>query len=227
METLKRIRTMRGLNQVDLAKASGVSQNTISEIETGRREARPATLRKLANALDIEIADFFEEADRPKAPAPPSSEPTLFNGVLDEERRANEIDRWLAYATLRAGAWEEQAEKEESALFQDWQTATEFDSEVAREHAELTRIVDDDLWGLIGEGILDAERERLAAQLIAAVNELWAAYKKVNTRALAVVNSMAEAVSNTTTLAHARQAAQQRAADGESIVEDINRRRSA
>lgn len=61
METVKRIRTMRGMNQVDLSEASGVSQNTISEIETGRRKARPATLGKLARALGVDIADFFDE----------------------------------------------------------------------------------------------------------------------------------------------------------------------
>ena len=64
---------MRGLNQVDLARASGVAQNTISEIETGRREARPATLGKLAKALNVEIAAFFEEeAPSPKDRAPGS-----------------------------------------------------------------------------------------------------------------------------------------------------------
>jgi transcriptional regulator with XRE-family HTH domain len=66
LETVKRIRTMRGMNQVDLAEASGVSQNTISEIETGRREARPATLGKLARALGVDIADFFDEPTYPK-----------------------------------------------------------------------------------------------------------------------------------------------------------------
>ncbi len=66
METVKRIRTMRGMNQVDLAEASGVSQNTISEIETGRRKARPATLGKLARALGVDIADFFDEPTYPK-----------------------------------------------------------------------------------------------------------------------------------------------------------------
>ena len=59
MEAVRRIRTMRGMNQVDLAKASGVAQNTISEIELGKREARPGTLKKLADALDVEIADLF------------------------------------------------------------------------------------------------------------------------------------------------------------------------
>ena len=66
METVKRIRTMRGMNQIDLAEASGVSQNTISEIETGRRKARPATLGKLARALGVDIADFFDEPTYPK-----------------------------------------------------------------------------------------------------------------------------------------------------------------
>jgi transcriptional regulator with XRE-family HTH domain len=86
LEALRRVRTMRGMNQVDLARASGVAQNTISEIELGKREARPATLRKLARALDVEIADFFEAADRPKVPAPYSQQLTL-NGELEEERR--------------------------------------------------------------------------------------------------------------------------------------------
>ena len=82
METVKRIRTMRGMNQVDLAKASGVAQNTISEIELGKREARPATLKKLADALGVEIVDLFEEA-HPLAQAPP--EPQA------QERREPEV----------------------------------------------------------------------------------------------------------------------------------------
>jgi transcriptional regulator with XRE-family HTH domain len=80
LETVKRIRTMRGMNQVDLARASGVAQNTISEIETGRREARPGTLAKLAKALNVEIADFFEEVERPKA----LSEPLSFRRWLED-----------------------------------------------------------------------------------------------------------------------------------------------
>ena len=67
MEALRHIRTMRGMNQVDLAKASGVAQNTISEIELGKRKARPATLKKLADALEVEISDLLGEAARPKA----------------------------------------------------------------------------------------------------------------------------------------------------------------
>ncbi len=110
METLRRIRTMRGMNQVDLAKASGVAQNTISEIELGKREARPATLRKLARALDVEIADLFEEADRPKVSAPSSQQLTL-NGELEEERRLRYLRGLRAFVHGLAGRWEQDPPK--------------------------------------------------------------------------------------------------------------------
>jgi transcriptional regulator with XRE-family HTH domain len=121
LEAVRRIRTMRGMNQVDLAKASGVAQNTISEIELGKREARPGTLKKLADALDVEIADLFED-DHPLGAAPPSPQPTL-NGALEEERReALEIlfdnlrihltgpaDRWIHEAESGPSFWSEDA----------------------------------------------------------------------------------------------------------------------
>jgi transcriptional regulator with XRE-family HTH domain len=96
---------MRGMNQVDLAKASGVAQNTISEIELGKREARPATLRKLAKALDVEIAHFFEEADRPKV-LPPSSQQLTLNGELEEERRLRYLRALRAFVHNLAERWE-------------------------------------------------------------------------------------------------------------------------
>ncbi len=70
MEELKRLRRSKGLTQQELANHSGVSQYTITEVETGRREPRPSTLRKLAKALDVEVADFFREPEAPKVLAP-------------------------------------------------------------------------------------------------------------------------------------------------------------
>jgi transcriptional regulator with XRE-family HTH domain len=61
LEALRRVRTMRGMSQVELAEASGVAQNTISEIELGKREARPGTLRKLAGALGVSLKELEEE----------------------------------------------------------------------------------------------------------------------------------------------------------------------
>ncbi len=75
MDTLKEIRRQKGLSQKDLADESGVGQDTISGIESGRHEPRPSTLRKLAAALDVEVADFFREPVRPLAEAPEPGQP--------------------------------------------------------------------------------------------------------------------------------------------------------
>jgi transcriptional regulator with XRE-family HTH domain len=70
VETLREFRRRRGWSQKDLADESGVGQDTISGIESGRHEPRPSTLRKLADALDVEVADFFREPALPLAEAP-------------------------------------------------------------------------------------------------------------------------------------------------------------
>lgn len=78
-DRIKDERRHQGLSQKDLGGISGVNQDTISGIESGRHEPRPSTLRKLAHALGIEVADFFREPALPKVDASPSPE--------DEERR--------------------------------------------------------------------------------------------------------------------------------------------
>lgn len=70
METLRELRRRRGLSQKDLAKKSGIGQDSISGIESGRHEARPSTLRRLAEALGVEVEDLFRESEAPKAIAP-------------------------------------------------------------------------------------------------------------------------------------------------------------
>ena len=84
MKQLVRLRRLRGFSQRALAEESGVSPATIYELENGRREPNPSTLRKLAGALGVEVADLLGE-ERPKATAPPS-QATLFNSEAEEER---------------------------------------------------------------------------------------------------------------------------------------------
>jgi transcriptional regulator with XRE-family HTH domain len=64
------MRREKGLSQQELADLAGVGQDSISAIETGKHEPHPRTLRKLANALDVEVADFFREPAFPLAEAP-------------------------------------------------------------------------------------------------------------------------------------------------------------
>jgi transcriptional regulator with XRE-family HTH domain len=83
VDTVKEIRRRKGWSQKDLAEESGVGQDTISGIESGRHEPRPSTLRKLADALDVEVADFFREPAVPLADALPPSGPLNKDEILD------------------------------------------------------------------------------------------------------------------------------------------------
>jgi transcriptional regulator with XRE-family HTH domain len=69
MKTLRRLRTERGLSQAKLAARAELDPSTVNQIERGAREASPATLRKLADALNVSIADLLEDPS-PKAQAP-------------------------------------------------------------------------------------------------------------------------------------------------------------
>jgi transcriptional regulator with XRE-family HTH domain len=85
VDVLKELRRRRGWSQRELAEESGVGQDTVSGIESGRHEPRPSTLRKLAAALDVEVADFFREPALPKVEPPPLSE-SLSGGGAEQER---------------------------------------------------------------------------------------------------------------------------------------------
>lgn len=75
MDALRELRRRKGWNQRELAKHAGVGQDTISGIEAGRHEPRPSTLKKLADALGVEIPELYgEPAPRPKEIAPLSLE---------------------------------------------------------------------------------------------------------------------------------------------------------
>lgn len=54
-ESLKKIRKLKGLTQVDLAKKAGITQTSYSQIENGLNKPRKETLERIARALDIPI----------------------------------------------------------------------------------------------------------------------------------------------------------------------------
>jgi transcriptional regulator with XRE-family HTH domain len=91
MESVRRMRREKGLSQQELAELAGVGQDSISAIETGKHEPHPRTLRKLAKALDVEVADFFKEP-APLAKAPREAGPSLLDKALDAARQDEEKD---------------------------------------------------------------------------------------------------------------------------------------
>ena len=51
---LRQLRREQVLSQRDLSQITGIAHDSISQLETGKREAQPRTIRKLAEALGVE-----------------------------------------------------------------------------------------------------------------------------------------------------------------------------
>ncbi len=84
---VRRLREERGWSQAKLAAGADMAVSGISQIETGVRSPSAATLRKLARAFGVEVADLF-----PKAQAPLQ---------LDLEERGGASERYYtAYEAL-------------------------------------------------------------------------------------------------------------------------------
>lgn len=57
---LKQLRKKKGLSQLDLEIESGINRAEISRIENGLNNIEFLTIVRLANALDIQIHEFFK-----------------------------------------------------------------------------------------------------------------------------------------------------------------------
>lgn len=68
-EKLRRAREQAAYSLRELADASGVSAGTIWQLETGRRPARPSSIRKLALALGMAPTELSAEPETGKAAA--------------------------------------------------------------------------------------------------------------------------------------------------------------
>jgi len=58
--SLKELRAQRAWSQEDLALEAGVARDTVKQIENGKGRSQEKTLRKLAAALGIELAELAE-----------------------------------------------------------------------------------------------------------------------------------------------------------------------
>jgi transcriptional regulator with XRE-family HTH domain len=68
-QRLKQIRTQRGLSQRELASRAGLTNGTISLIETDKTSPSVASLKSLLDAIPVSMAEFFgsiEDNDLPK-----------------------------------------------------------------------------------------------------------------------------------------------------------------
>lgn len=58
MNRIKAIRLEKEIMQKDLAQAAGVSSAFVHDLENGNRNARPATMRRIAEALGCTVDDL-------------------------------------------------------------------------------------------------------------------------------------------------------------------------
>lgn len=86
-ERIRSLRKKRKLTQIGLSEISGISQQAISNIESGRNAPSESTLRMLAAALNCTIDDFYNDKPVKKE-----------IGLSDDERELLHIYRQLNQA---------------------------------------------------------------------------------------------------------------------------------
>ncbi len=105
MLEVKRLRQEREWNQTELAYHAGLAPSVISQIENGKRDPTARTLRKLAEALSVEVADLFPK----KAQAPlPLDSPA--DGAGDPIEAAKMIRALASTAAELASVWNQDVE---------------------------------------------------------------------------------------------------------------------
>lgn len=57
---IKQLREIKGESQSDLAKRVGIAQSTLSEIESSIKQPSAKLLKKLADAMNFEMDEFYE-----------------------------------------------------------------------------------------------------------------------------------------------------------------------
>jgi transcriptional regulator with XRE-family HTH domain len=94
----KEWRESHGLTQRELAAAAGVGEVTVARVETGA-SVSPPTARKLAEVLDVSVADLLE---RPPVPLAEASQETGHTEaeVEEEQRPDDEVTRRRIYSGL-------------------------------------------------------------------------------------------------------------------------------
>jgi transcriptional regulator with XRE-family HTH domain len=89
LERMKEWREARGFTQRELAVAAGVGDKTVARIELGD-SVRTTTARKVADALDVTVADLMSSPPVPLAEAPPETGPVR-RAVHDEATVADSV----------------------------------------------------------------------------------------------------------------------------------------
>jgi len=64
-KNIKKFRVRNNWSQVILAQKAGISVNFINDIESGKKWASPATMIKIADALDVHVYELLKPPNLP------------------------------------------------------------------------------------------------------------------------------------------------------------------
>ncbi len=143
MEQLKVLREERGLSRRRVAVLAGLDPATVHRIENGERSPTVETLEKLADALSVEVADFFPKADLEHRAAvlrelPPGEQKMAFSyhaAVLEREiERSTDALRFVL---------EQQRREAVSAVLEDKESLAEEVREVAGRYELALELVEE------------------------------------------------------------------------------------
>ncbi len=101
MREVRRLRQEKGWNQAELAFHAKLAPSVISEIETGKRDPSAGTLRKLADALEVDVPDLFERTRALKAQAPLPFDEARDEATEAERREYSYPWPWMADALAK------------------------------------------------------------------------------------------------------------------------------
>jgi len=131
---LREWREARALTQVELAERAGVSSRSVAGYEAGTG-ARPPTVRKLAEALGVEVGDLRGDPEHPLAEALPLQE-KLFNGGAKE--RGAFIERCRRHVAARVAHYENRlAVAKSGGLFASYEGAKTLQDDAFEEFSQL------------------------------------------------------------------------------------------
>ena len=155
MERIRQLRKERGLSQAKLAVMADMDPATLNRLERGTGNPNLKTLERVAEALGVEVADFF-----PKAQRRSSLEPS-FNDVLNERRAG--VTSWAAYARQLADRIRGHADDPVSPAFRDPWAALFFVEEANHIAADLFRFLDEQLSAALEVADVEGMHELMAA----------------------------------------------------------------
>lgn len=61
---VRKFRLVAGMTQKELAEKAGTTENAVSLIESGKRNPRPSTIKKIAEALNVPVEDILRDEEK-------------------------------------------------------------------------------------------------------------------------------------------------------------------